>query len=89
MTSSPSLRRVSTQSAKLTGAFIISVDKAYTHLVNGTMSPFLSSRGRSSGGEEETDDEGEKEVEEVEEVEEEDGRGAQKSWRSGGEYSGS
>ena len=86
MTSSPSLRRVSTQSAKLTGAFIISVDKAYTHLVNGTMSPFLSSRGRSSGGEEETDDEGEKEVEEVEE---EDGRGAQKSWRSGGEYSGS
>lgn len=35
------LRRVSTQSAKLTGAFIISVDKAYTHLVNGTMSPFL------------------------------------------------
>lgn len=35
------LRRVSAQSAKLTGAFIISVDKAYTHLVNGTMSPFL------------------------------------------------
>lgn len=31
--------RVCAQSAKLTGAFIISVDKAYTHLVNGTMSP--------------------------------------------------
>lgn len=44
-------RRVGAQSAKLTGAFIISVDKAYTHLVNGTMSPFLA-RLRNSGGEE-------------------------------------